>query len=432
MLPSLPEAIAAIKAGDKQTGRALLADILQADLHNEAAWLWMSSVVDTPAEKRRCLERVLSINPNNQSARRGLSMLGEPPPAPTPPPLPPVVAPPPPPPPAEDDDDIPLPAKMAAEFGPPPAAPKPPVAMPPAKPKPAATELVDISPSAPTKLPPPPAAAPEPPPIQPPDKTDWPAADAEVETDAEAEFEADDVEAEPAPASFWRTERGKLMLGGGGVVLFLLCAACCVGGLVFRPVLVQIPATADALLGTATPTVTPTVTPTPPPTSTATATTTPTVTPSPTSTSVVGNTATPTPTITRTPTPDRNLGRVIDVLSADTIKVDLNGKEVTVKYLDITVPSASAAEPFAAEALDINRLLVGGKTVRLEQDVTNTDDNGNLLRYVYVGDTQINEEMLRQGAARLALTPSDTKYGARLQQVEQAARLNKIGLWSLQ
>jgi len=429
MLPSLQQAIAAIKAGDKQTGRALLADILQADLHNEAAWLWMSSVVDTPAEKRRCLERVLSLNPDNQSARRGLSLLGEPLPVVAPPSPPP----PPPPQPAEADDDIPLPAKMAAEFGPPPAAPKPAVTMPPAKPKPASTELVDIPPSAPTKQPPQPAAAPEPPPIEPPDETEWPAAaETETEAEAEAEFDAGEVEAEAAPASFWRTERGKLMLGVGGVVLFLLCAACGVGGLVFRPVLVQIPATADALLGTATPTVTPTVTPTPTPTNTATATATPTLTPSPTSTPVVGNTATPTPTITRTPTPDRNLGRVVDVLSADTIKVDLNGKEVTVKYLDITAPSASAAQPFAAEALDINRLLVGGKTVRLEQDVTNTDDNGNLLRYVYVGDTQINEEMLRQGAARLSLTPSDTKYGARLQQVEQAARLNKIGLWSLQ
>ena len=53
MLPTLQEAIEAIKAGDKETGRQMLADILQADLENEQAWLWLSGVVESDEEKQK-------------------------------------------------------------------------------------------------------------------------------------------------------------------------------------------------------------------------------------------------------------------------------------------------------------------------------------------------------------------------------------------
>jgi len=72
---SLEKAIAAIKAGDKQTGRWLLAQALQTDPRDERVWIWMSSVVDTNAQRRECLERALAINPNNEMARRGLAKL---------------------------------------------------------------------------------------------------------------------------------------------------------------------------------------------------------------------------------------------------------------------------------------------------------------------------------------------------------------------
>jgi len=71
MLPTLQEAIEAIKAGDKETGRQMLADILQADLENEQAWLWLSGVVDSDEEKRKYLSRVLEINPDIKLAYVG-------------------------------------------------------------------------------------------------------------------------------------------------------------------------------------------------------------------------------------------------------------------------------------------------------------------------------------------------------------------------
>ncbi len=80
---TLARAIAALKAGNKVEARRLLESILAADRHNEHAWLWMSGVVDTDAERIVCLENVLTLNPYNERARKGLEQLGR-----TPPPLP--------------------------------------------------------------------------------------------------------------------------------------------------------------------------------------------------------------------------------------------------------------------------------------------------------------------------------------------------------
>jgi hypothetical protein len=75
-LHALRRAIAAIKAGDKAAGRRLLAEVIRSDPRNEAAWLWMSAVLDSDEQRRTCLERVLAINPDNPTARRGLARLG--------------------------------------------------------------------------------------------------------------------------------------------------------------------------------------------------------------------------------------------------------------------------------------------------------------------------------------------------------------------
>jgi hypothetical protein len=71
----LNRAIIAAKAGRKAEARQLLEAVLDADERNERAWLWLSGAVDSDEERTICLENVLSINPDNQAARRGLAML---------------------------------------------------------------------------------------------------------------------------------------------------------------------------------------------------------------------------------------------------------------------------------------------------------------------------------------------------------------------
>ena len=76
MTDYLQQAIDAIKAGDKATGKQLLIDeVLRINPRNEQAWLWMTQVVEADEDRINYLRHVLKINPNNEAAKRGLAAL---------------------------------------------------------------------------------------------------------------------------------------------------------------------------------------------------------------------------------------------------------------------------------------------------------------------------------------------------------------------
>ena len=72
----LKNGIEAAKARNKPEARRLLEKALEIDDSNQAAWMWLATVVDKPSEKRICLENVLELNPNNMRAREALAQLG--------------------------------------------------------------------------------------------------------------------------------------------------------------------------------------------------------------------------------------------------------------------------------------------------------------------------------------------------------------------
>lgn len=83
---------------------------------------------------------------------------------------------------------------------------------------------------------------------------------------------------------------------------------------------------------------------------------------------------------------------------------------------------------------DIARDILGGyllnKTVKLEPDREDKDRYGRLLRYVYVGDTLINAEMVRKGYAAFQPFQESLKLADTLAKLEEtAARIGK-GLWA--
>ena len=79
----LREGIDAARAGQKERARQLLQQVVETDETDLQAWLWLSSVVDEGADKRVCLENVLTLDPNHQAAQAGLAWLDRqtPPPA---------------------------------------------------------------------------------------------------------------------------------------------------------------------------------------------------------------------------------------------------------------------------------------------------------------------------------------------------------------
>ncbi|RRR66629.1 MAG: zinc-ribbon domain-containing protein [Candidatus Viridilinea halotolerans] len=79
------EGISALRKGEKDKAQNLLMAAIRLNRNHEQAWLWLSGAVSSDAERRKCLEMVLSINPQNHAAIKGLSLLPPPPPPPSPP-----------------------------------------------------------------------------------------------------------------------------------------------------------------------------------------------------------------------------------------------------------------------------------------------------------------------------------------------------------
>jgi endonuclease YncB( thermonuclease family) len=139
-------------------------------------------------------------------------------------------------------------------------------------------------------------------------------------------------------------------------------------------------------------------------------------------------------TPTRTPVISIADAQVIDVIDGDTIRVLINGVDHTVRYIGIDAPETEdPAEPvqrMSREATEANRDLVEGKTVLLEKDVSETDRYGRLLRYVFVGDTFVNHELVRLGFAEAKAYPPDTRYRDLLAGAEREARAASRGVWA--
>ena len=74
-MDALQAGISAAREGRRAEAQALLQQALQTNPRSEQGWLWMSAVVETDEERRTCLERVLTLNPHNQTAQAGLQKL---------------------------------------------------------------------------------------------------------------------------------------------------------------------------------------------------------------------------------------------------------------------------------------------------------------------------------------------------------------------
>ena len=84
----LQNGITAAKAGQRDQARALLMQVVEQDEENVLGWMWLCGLVDDPAERQVCLENVLALEPDNQTARKGLALLQQQQSPASPPPLP--------------------------------------------------------------------------------------------------------------------------------------------------------------------------------------------------------------------------------------------------------------------------------------------------------------------------------------------------------
>ena len=131
---------------------------------------------------------------------------------------------------------------------------------------------------------------------------------------------------------------------------------------------------------------------------------------------------------------------VVRIVDGDTIVVDRGHGKEKVRYIGIDTPESvkpdTPVEFMGKEATEANAALVDGQTVLLETDVSDTDDYGRLLRYVWIEDPQrpdglllVNLALVAHGFANAATFPPDVRYADVFRQAERAARAQGLGLW---
>ena len=128
---------------------------------------------------------------------------------------------------------------------------------------------------------------------------------------------------------------------------------------------------------------------------------------------------------------------VVSVTDGDTIKVRINGQVESVRFLLVDTPETNhprlGEQPFGQEAKDFTKKMLEGKTVQLEKDVSDRDKYGRLLYYLYVDGKGVQEELLRNGLARVAyIYAPNTKYVDQYYAIQKEAQAKGVGIWSVE
>ncbi|MEC0283874.1 thermonuclease family protein [Terribacillus saccharophilus] len=127
---------------------------------------------------------------------------------------------------------------------------------------------------------------------------------------------------------------------------------------------------------------------------------------------------------------------LIRIVDGDTIKVNYNGQEETVRYLLVDTPETKApnkcVQPYGKDASKRNEELVtdAGK-LELEFDVGGrTDKYGRLLAYVYADGVSVQQTLLEEGLARVAYVyPPNTRYLDTFEEAEASAKNDDEAVW---
>lgn len=117
-------------------------------------------------------------------------------------------------------------------------------------------------------------------------------------------------------------------------------------------------------------------------------------------------------------------GPFVSVVDGDTFKAKVQGVVMKFRLQGIDAPERD--QPYGSKSTALlEQLLRDRQLVLVFSDV---DSYGRIVTQAWVGDVNVNEEMVRRGAAWFDAEYSDDE---RLYVVENGARDRKEGLWDL-
>jgi micrococcal nuclease len=127
---------------------------------------------------------------------------------------------------------------------------------------------------------------------------------------------------------------------------------------------------------------------------------------------------------------------VVRVIDGDTLVVDFDGKNETVRLIGVNSPEVNdprkPVECFGIEASNKAKEILTGKKVRLEADPTQGDRDKyrRLLRYVFLEDgTNFNQLMIEQGYAFEYTYHFPYRYQKEFKEAQKKAEKEGRGLW---
>jgi len=145
----------------------------------------------------------------------------------------------------------------------------------------------------------------------------------------------------------------------------------------------------------------------------------------------------PNPTVVPAPTNTPKTYLVTKVVDGDTLSINKDGKEVTIRLIGLDTPEtvhpSKPVECFGIEASNKAKQYLSGKKVTIELDPTQgeLDKYGRLLAYVYLQDgTLFNKLMIAEGYGHEYTYGTPYKYQDDFNKAEDQARINKKGLWA--
>ena len=134
---------------------------------------------------------------------------------------------------------------------------------------------------------------------------------------------------------------------------------------------------------------------------------------------------------------DNNYYKVTAVVDGDTIKVLVDGKTETVRLIGVDTPETKdprkPVQCFGIEASNFSKKSLLSQSVRLVQDDSqqNRDKYGRLLRYIYLSDgTLFNQLLIASGYAYEYTYNVPYNFQTDFKAAAADAQLNQVGLWN--
>lgn len=127
----------------------------------------------------------------------------------------------------------------------------------------------------------------------------------------------------------------------------------------------------------------------------------------------------------------------VRVVDGDTLIANIDGKEEYVRLILVDTPETKhlkqPVQPYGPEASAfMENMYKPSDPIQLEYGPEKRDIYNRILAYVYSEDGEMfNKLLLKKGLARVAVYPPNDKYVDEFRELEQKAKKQKIGIWSI-